>query len=41
MRNGQGVFISVKGNVYDGEWKNDQRHGKGQKIYDNGDKYIG
>jgi hypothetical protein len=27
--------------VYEGDWKNDKRHGKGSLSYNNGDRYEG
>ena len=29
IKNGRGKFTYPNGDVYDGEWKNDKRHGKG------------
>jgi len=29
------------GHVYDGEWKEDMKHGKGKMIYKNGNVYEG
>ena len=40
-RDGQGVFITAKGERYDGKWKNGVRHGLGIYIYANGSKYDG
>eukprot|EP01084_Bolivina_argentea_P283306 485148_1 len=29
------------GNVYEGEWKNNMKHGQGKCVYKNGDVYVG
>jgi hypothetical protein len=36
-KNGKGVMIYKNGNLYDGEWKNDLRHGNGILTEKNGD----
>jgi len=33
--------VSASGDVYEGEWKQDKREGKGKWQYHNGDKYSG
>lgn len=39
--NGHCVLIGVNKNKYEGEFKDDLRHGKGVEVYDNGDRYEG
>ena len=39
--NGHGLCRWPDGSQYEGEWKNDQRVGKGKYRYDNGDVYEG
>ena len=34
-----GRFEYASGTVYDGEWKNDKKHGEGSCLYSNGDIY--
>ena len=39
---GRGTFLwGIKGDMYDGEWKNGKMHGKGTKKMANGDSYEG
>ena len=40
-KHGQGVFHYHCGDMYDGQWQNNQKHGTGTYIMANGDKYIG
>ena len=41
-RDGQGVCRWEDGNVYDGEWREDKRHGRGKfLIGETGDEYVG
>ncbi len=35
-QNGQGIYVKRDGSRYEGEWKDGQKHGKGQLIYANG-----
>ena len=41
MRNGKGVWCSQKqgGDVYEGQYKDDMKHGKGVYKWANGAKY--
>lgn len=39
--NGHGIAIFNNRGLYDGEWKNNRRHGKGKYIWHNGDRYVG
>ena len=43
--NGQGIYIygigKLKGEKYEGEWKNGKRTGQGTYTWSNGDKYVG
>ena len=32
-RHGQGTFIDIRGNRYDGAWKDDRAHGYGKKTF--------
>ena len=42
QRNGKGRFIWVtKGDMYEGDWKDDMMHGKGLYIFSNGKVYYG
>ena len=48
IKKGKGKFVYPNGDVYDGEWKNDKRHGKGNNENNigilnlmKGDKYDG
>ena len=45
MENGseawQGIFTTYDGEHYEGDWKDDLRHGMGQIEYKNGDSYKG
>jgi hypothetical protein len=40
-RVGYGKFITLAGDVYEGNWKDGMRSGKGRQIYSNGDVYEG
>jgi hypothetical protein len=31
----------MMGNIYDGNWEDDKKHGKGEFICANNDKYVG
>lgn len=33
---GHGIYNYVTGDVYEGEWLNDLKHGKGRIVYKNG-----
>lgn len=39
-KDGYGILKSYDGE-YTGNFKNDLKHGKGEIIYENGDKFIG
>ncbi len=41
QRHGRGTWTSRSGELYDGEWQNDQRHGQGFWGRPNGDQYKG
>ncbi len=40
-KNGSGVLRYDNGDVYEGQWKNNQRNGKGIYHYKNGDVFEG
>lgn len=41
-RDGFGIYIQLsKGLVYQGAWMNDKKNGKGEQIWDDGEKYDG
>lgn len=40
-RSGFGKCVKPSGNTYEGEWKNDRRHGKGVEWYSDGSTYKG
>ena len=35
-RHGKGIYCYPNGDVYDGQWKNDKKHGFGQYTYGDG-----
>lgn len=39
IRHGKGVMKYASDRLYEGEWDNDQRHGKGYERYPNGNIY--
>lgn len=41
LKRGHGMFRYDNGDVYEGQWKHDQRHGEGRLQYLNGDVYQG
>ena len=41
IRTGFGVYTWKDGKVYEGMWKNGERHGKGEQTSPIGDRYIG
>jgi hypothetical protein len=41
MANGLGRLIHADGDVYEGEWMNDQAHGKGVYLHQDGASYTG
>jgi len=41
MKNGYGEFRWSSGNVYKGNYKDDQRNGFGEMIWADGTRYIG
>jgi hypothetical protein len=41
-RHGQGISQRINGgDCYEGNWKDDKRHGKGRYIYSDGSWYLG
>lgn len=40
-RDGYGKYVDRKGNIYQGQWKNDSPYGEGEMILTNGEKYVG
>lgn len=40
-RQGKGKMYYFKGDLYIGDWLNNDKHGTGQYFYDNGDRYHG
>ena len=40
-RDGKGVMKYKCGRAYEGDWKNDVRHGRGYEKYENMNVYIG
>jgi hypothetical protein len=40
-RHGNGVFIYLDGSKYDGEWKDNEKHGVGKLTLPNGQIYEG
>ncbi|MCB0511509.1 MAG: hypothetical protein KDC72_03110, partial [Bacteroidetes bacterium] len=41
IRNGKGKMVWESGDIYEGEWLNDEIHGKGKITYANGNIYEG
>jgi len=42
LKEGTGQYYYLNGDMYDGEWKNDKKHGEGKyKFYNKGDRYEG
>ena len=41
MKNGRDFFVWPNGDEYDGQWKNDRRHGSGTMRYSDGTEYVG
>lgn len=41
MRDGVGIFFGRDHSKYEGQFKADKMHGKGRKIYANGEYYVG
>jgi len=41
MRNGKGVITYKTSRVFEGDWKEDKRHGNGYERFSNGNTYIG
>ncbi len=39
IKHGRGLYIA-KDYIYEGYWKNDQYHGRGLKIYDDGGYFL-
>ena len=39
MANGVGTYVHAGGAKYEGEWLNDQQHGKGVEVWPDGSKY--
>ena len=38
---GHGIMTYSNGDIYNGDWENNNRHGKGKIIYQDGDIYEG
>lgn len=41
MAQGHGRLIHVKGDVYEGQWKDDKADGFGIYTHNNGNRYVG
>lgn len=41
MKNGKGVFTWASGNIYKGEYSEDERNGNGQMLWTDGSMYEG
>eukprot|EP00457_Paulinella_chromatophora_P003498 gb/GEZN01003506.1/.p1 GENE.gb/GEZN01003506.1/~~gb/GEZN01003506.1/.p1 ORF type:complete len:481 (+),score=33.10 gb/GEZN01003506.1/:58-1500(+) len=41
LRHGRGIFLSVRGDRFEGFWQRDRRHGKGCYAWKSGEKYTG
>ena len=41
QKNGQGIFTTASGDIYNCEWKEDKCHGKVKVNYANGNVYEG
>ena len=37
----RGMLYGKGGELFDGDWANNQRHGEGKQVYENGDAYEG
>ena len=37
MKEGKGDFFYANGNYYTGNWRKDEKHGKGTLVFANGD----
>jgi hypothetical protein len=40
-RHGLGVYLYLNGRLYEGQWENGQRNGRGFELFTNGAKYVG
>ena len=40
-KHGKGILTLVNGDIYKGDFENDEIEGNGEYLYENGDKYIG
>jgi hypothetical protein len=41
-KEGKGKLVSINGDIYEGEWENDKKNGRGMiKYADTGNVYIG
>ena len=38
---GKGVSVQTNGDMYEGDWRDNQRHGIGTYNWNDGDRYIG
>ena len=38
-RHGKGVIVYDAGRIYEGEWENDKRHGRGFELFTNGNRF--
>ena len=42
LKDGRGIYIDTKaGELYEGEWKNDKKNGRGRLLSRDGRQYIG
>ena len=41
MKNGKGILKFNNGDIYDGDWRDDEKNGKGIYQFSNGDSYEG
>jgi len=39
--NGFGTYTNIYGDMYVGDWKDDEKNGQGTYTWSNGDKYVG
>ena len=41
QKDGEGKMVYGSGDIYDGHWQKDTRHGHGRYTWVNGDEYVG